>query len=263
MNRRIALVAIAAVLALFGTVAVYSYAHQADQRAVAGSKAARVLIALKQVPAGTNWSDVVKGGYLQEENVPASAAPETALSSTATAGVGATQVAASDIAPGQIVLRQMFGEQQAVTGVLAIPKGKLAITVTMQSDADVAGFVVPQSNVAIFVTGSLTATAGSNTAKANSYGSNSTVTRMLLPRVQVIATSQAAPTDLSGSKSGNSSNGTVLVTFALTQQQAEQVILAHTVGQLYLGLLSDSSVTGPDNGTINAGVFNPTPIFLK
>ena len=51
MNRRIVLVAVAVVLALFGTLAVYSYTQNADQRAVAGSKAAQVLIAVKQVPA--------------------------------------------------------------------------------------------------------------------------------------------------------------------------------------------------------------------
>ena len=185
------------------------------------------------------------------------------MTDTTTTDLQATEVASADIAAGQILLRPMFGETVAVTGVLAIPKGKIAITVSMSSDADVAGFVVPQSEVAVFVTAPLTAANGSAN-KSTAYGSSATVTRMLLPRVSVIATSQAAPTDLNGAKSSNaSSGGSVLVTLALTQQQAEQVILGHAAGQLYLGLLSASSVTGPDDGVINAGVFKPTPIFLK
>ncbi len=60
MNRRIVLIAVAVVLALFGTFAVYSYAHNADERAVAGGRAVKVLIATKRVAAGTTWADAVK-----------------------------------------------------------------------------------------------------------------------------------------------------------------------------------------------------------
>ena len=49
MNRRIVLIAVAVVLALFGTFAVYSYAHNADERAVAGGRAVKVLVATKRV----------------------------------------------------------------------------------------------------------------------------------------------------------------------------------------------------------------------
>ena len=264
MNRRIVLVAVAVVLALFGTLAVYSYTQNADQRAVAGSKAAQVLIAVKQVPAGTTWGDAVKGGYMKQENMPAASTPDSALTSSTTSTVQTTEVAASDIGPGQIVLRQMFGAKVAATGVLAIPKGKIAITVAMANDADVAGFVVPQSEVALFLTTSVVRPAGTKTT-SDTFGTSLQVTRILLPRVSVIATSQAAPTDLGGTKaaSSNNSSGSVLITLALTQEEAERVIEGRTIGQLYMGLLSDSSLTGPDEGVSNVGVFKPALIFVK
>lgn len=259
MNRRIALVAIAVVLALVGTLAVYNYAHQADQRAIAGSRATQVLITVKKIPAGTSWGDVVKDDYAREESVPAASAPESALDTANSAGIPAAQVAAADVAPGQILMRPMFGDQTAVTGVLAIPVGKLAITVTMQSNADVAGFVAPKSEVAIFATWTVSVSSGSG---QKVLGSTVSTTKMLLPRVTVIATSQAPPTNLSGS-SGTSSSGAVLVTLAVTQAQAESVILAQSTGQLYLALLTDTSATGTDQGQVNVGTLQPAPITAQ
>ena len=81
MNRRIVLIVVAVVLAIFGTVAVYGYAHNADKRAVADGRAVKVLIATKRVPAGTSWADAVKSGNLSVQNVPASSRPVDALSS--------------------------------------------------------------------------------------------------------------------------------------------------------------------------------------
>ena len=47
-------ITLAAVLGLLGVVAVVAYAHQANQRAVAGLKAETVLVAKFAIPAGTS-----------------------------------------------------------------------------------------------------------------------------------------------------------------------------------------------------------------
>ena len=262
MNRRIALIAVAVVLALVGTFAVYNYAHHADQRAIAKTRSVTVLVAQKGVPAGTRWGDVLKGNYLQEEKVPVDSAPSSAISSL-TASVPVEQVATADISAGQIVLRQSFGEKSVTTGILAIPAGKLAISVTMASNADVAGFVQNGSEVAIFSTFKL-APAKTSTAFKGAVGTDLYATKLLFARVDVVATSQAPPGDLNGSKANANGNaGGVLVTLALTQAQAERIILAQQVGQLYLGLLSNTSVTAADGGVTNVAAFKPAPIFVK
>lgn len=262
MNRRFVLIAVAVVLALFGTVAVYSYARNADQRAVAGGRAVKVLIATKRVAAGTSWSDAVKSGNLSVQNMPATSAPQSALAGL-DAGISNDLIAQSDIASGQVVLREAFGAATSQTGVLAIPKGRLAVTVSLGSNQDVAGYVAPRSEVAIFLTAPLK-TAKKDTT-GDTAGGDLTITRTVLPRSLVIATSAAAPTNLVGkSGDGNSgSQGAVLVTLALTQQDAERLILAQHTGELYLALLSDSSKTSADDGVMNAGVFTPVPIFVK
>jgi len=257
MNRRIALVAVAVVLALVGTFAVYNYAHHAKTRS------ATVLVAQKAVPAGTSWGDVLKGNYLQQEKVPVDSAPSSAISSLA-ASVPVEEVATADISAGQIVLRQTFGEKSVTTGILAIPAGKLAISVTMASNADVAGFVQNGSEIAIFSTFKLAPAKTSTASKAAVGGADLYATKLLFARVDVVATSQAPPGDLNGSKANANGNaGGVLVTLALTQAEAERIILAQQVGQLYLGLLSNTSVTAADGGVTNVAAFKPAPIFVK
>jgi pilus assembly protein CpaB len=273
MKRRIAIVALAVVLAAAGTGAVYAYVHKADQRALADTKAAQVLIADRAIPAGTKWSDVVAGGYVHTDRVPKSTVPQDALNSIA-APIGRSEVTGSDVGAGQVVLRQMFGDRKSATGALNIPSGQIAVSVDIPSYADVAGFVEPNSEVAIFGTYKLAgkkSTNGTTSSPDAMGGQNNDVglysTKLLLPRVTVLATSIQAPSDVTGASSigdtTSSNTSTVNVTLALPQKDAERLILSQTVGQLYLGLLSSDSVTAPDDGVINVAKFSPAPIFVK
>ena len=106
MNRRIGLIALALVLAIVGTLAVYSYAHNADKRAVEKTRSTSVLYAQKAIPVGTTWGQAVKDGYLKQEKVPVGSAPTSALPNT-DASVPLDYIATSDIGAGQIAVREM------------------------------------------------------------------------------------------------------------------------------------------------------------
>jgi pilus assembly protein CpaB len=256
MKRRPILIALAVLLALIGTGAVYVYVHSADSRAVNGMRATTVLVATKQIPVGTPWSQVASGGYVSTESVPASAAPATALSSTS-ANIATGYVATYSIAPGQIVVREAFGQQPASTGVLTIPGTLQAVTISVPANADVAGYVQPNSQVAVYSVNQI-----QKSSINNQFGGTPYVSKLLLPRVKVIAVSAAAPTSTNGTGAGAA--GTVLVTLALNQQQAERVVLAQKLGDLYLGLLTDASVsTDGDGGILGAGVIGPNLLFPR
>ena len=259
MNRRLALIAAAVVLALVGAIAVYSYAHNADKRALDKTRAANVVIALKSVPAGTTWSDALKGGYFKVEREPADSVPDSAISDL-NVSIPVDEVAAGTITPGQILLRPMFAAQTAVTGAVPIPKGLMAVTVAISADSAVAGYLAPQSQVAVFATSKLT---GSTPVQGASTVSNDSlkITKLLLPRVTVIATSQKANTALD-TNSTNGQNG-LLVTLAVNQTQAERLILAQNSGVLTMALLSDTSVSADDDGQISVCVCNPKPIYAR
>jgi len=260
MNRRVVLVVIAVVLALTGTVVVYAYVKHADNRALADTNTSHVLVVQTAIPAGTSWEDVAKGAYVKRETVPADAAPVDAVASVDDTTITESEVATAIIQPGQLLLRPMFSDQALVTGVLPIPKGMVAISVSMSRTAAVAGFVQPQSEVAIFVTFQLSGDNASNVAKQLGLGSgNLSATKLLLSDVRVIATSGAAPTDVR-----HTSGASGLMTLAVSQQDAERIILAQQVGQLYMGLLSkDSDVSTNDGGIANVGRVKPAPIFVK
>jgi hypothetical protein len=53
-----------------------------------------------------------------------------------------------------------------------------------------------------------------------------------------------------------------VVTLALSQLDAQRVILQQQVGQLYLGLLSANSKVGMDGGVVNVGQFKPVPTWV-
>lgn len=238
MNRRILLIAAAVVLALVGTGIVYAYVHNADKRAVESTRAAKILVAVHEVPAGTTWSNAIKNGYFEVQSVPVDSAPSLALSST-DASVPLDEVAAANIASGQTVLRPMFTEKTSAIGVLPIPAKQLAVAFSINGPAAVAGFVQPQSNVAVFVSYKLPA----DSSEAKKNGAGGQATKLLFPRILVLATSQVAPGTLNRAAGGGGQ-----ITLALTQQQAEQLILASQTSTLYLGLLSDTSVTNADTG---------------
>lgn len=271
MKRRIAIVALAVVLAAAGTVAVYAYVHKADQRALADTRVAQVVITDRTIPAGTSWSDALSGGYVHTDHVPQASVPQNALTSV-DAPVGHAEVAGADISAGQIVLRQMFGDRQAATGAVHIPAGDIAVSVSIPSSADVAGFVQANSEVAIFATyklkgsGKGTTSDSGPTMGGENDNAGTYATKLLVPRASVLATSVEAPSQVSGVSANdvtaqNLSN--VTVTVALSQKDAERLILSQTVGHLYLALLSSESVTAPDGGVVNVAKFAPALLFVK
>ncbi|BBH17207.1 hypothetical protein Back2_14940 [Nocardioides baekrokdamisoli] len=256
MKRRPILIALAVLLALIGTGAVYAYVHTADSRAVNGMKAVSVLVVSKEIPVGTPWSSIASGGYVTTESVPASAAPSTALSST-TADITPTFMATFAIHTGQLLTREMFAAKAATVGALQIPGKLQALTISVPLPADVMGFVQNGSQVAVYALVQLQHSPNAN----QQVGTNPIVSKLLIPRVTVIAVSQPAPTSVSGG--GPAPTGSLLVTLAVDQQQAERLLVAQKVGDLYLTLLTDSSVTAEDGGTIAAGIFSPSLLFTR
>lgn len=270
MNRRLGLTALAVVLAIVGTVAVFAYAKSADRRAVDGIEATSVLIVDETIPLGTSWDDVVKGGFVSEEKLPARATPSTALRNVE-ADVPDGDVATAEIKPGQVIVRAMFGEKAPVTGKLAIPARKQAITIKVPASAEVAGFVRNGSEVAVYVGFSVKNLDPGDKTVA---GEKIMASKLVVPRVSVIAVNQAPPPNVSGTgdddSGGLGSSGVaddeVLVTLAVDQRDAEGIVLAQELAEstLYLTLLSNSSVTKEEGGgRNNLGDFGSSPLFPK
>jgi len=218
-RRRIVLIVSAVVLALIGTGVVYSYINSADQRALNGVKAVSVLVASKPIPAGTAWSSI--GQYTSTQSFPESSVPTSSLKSTS-AAVGGSKVTTFAVSTGQVLTSEMFAATAApATGSLQIPGDRQALTIALTPKADVGGYVNPGSDVAVY------------TGLAQ--------TTLLIERLRVLAVSQAPLVGLTGPGATSPSQESLMVTLAVTQQQAQQLVTAQNHGGLYLALLTSTS----------------------
>lgn len=254
MTRRILAITIAIVLAALGTAGGLFLVLTADQRAQNRiSDAITVAIATRRIPVGTTGAKVVSDSMVRFERMPRASVPRDVLSEID--AEHAKLVVTSSIEVGQILLAANFGDRSKVTSGLPLPEGKLAVTVQTGAPEQVAGYVQAGSQVAIFLTYPV----------LDSKGIKTTIerTRVLLPRVEVLAVGTYRPSN-DGTTGGSSDSraGSVMITVAVDQAEAERLIGGLSHGTLYLGLLTDSvdvkTGTGVDNTDSGGGA---VPLF--
>ena len=257
MTRRLLTIVLAIVLAVIGTGAVLLYVRQADQRALNGVKAVSVLVATQQIPAGTTVQTALTDGLLSRQQLPAESVPPDAVNSLA--GIGGL-VLSAQLASGQLLLRPMLVTALATGVSLPVPKGKVAIAVSMCVPKAVAGFIQPGSTIAVFNT---FFTGGPVTASCSSEDwshAHNIHTRLVLNMVQVLAVGQATAANIGQATStafgqtdspSTSSQGSILITVAVDQADAERLIEIAEAHVPYLALVT------PASGTVANYSFRP------
>ena len=253
MTRRIIGVLLAIVLAIAGTGLVFLWINTAEERVAEGQEAVQVVLANERIPAGTSGARLREQELVREVVMPASSVPEGALTSITDDLVDLEdQVVTSDLHPDQLLMRRGFGPPAQLTGGLAVPDTKMAVSVQIDVDRQVAGYVRPGASIAIFNT------YGSDDEEEIEEGADSTRTRLLLPRVEVLAvgvfgdggvTTTTADEDEDEGRSG------LVLTLAVDQDEAERLIHATRTGQLYLALLTDTSEIEPGPGVDSRTLF--------
>jgi pilus assembly protein CpaB len=262
LNRRLLTIALAALLAVFGVVAVLAYVRQANDRAVTGLRAEKVLLARAAIPAGTSLRTAQQENLLTTEQVPVSSLSTPPVHSVTAAN--AHKVLSAGVAQGQLILQNMLGSSATVTanGSFTIPDHMVAVTVQMCVQEAVANYVTAGSHVAVFDTFGIK---GSTVQRScdlthtviNSLGLISTSgTRIVLTKALVLAVGEnpaaqgavggavSTVTDPSGA---GAVQGAVLVTLAVSQADAERLILIDELGLPYMALLGPSSTTTFDS----------------
>ena len=263
MSRRVGLLAVALCIALVGTFAVFSYVSKVEARTLTGAEPVDVLVAAERLISGTSGAAVAKGKLVELVSMPRKSVPEGALTTLESVG---SQTLVSDVFAGEVLLRAKFADQTARTGDLVIPKDKLAVAVELEDPQRVAGFVVPGSEVAIFATiekktASATATAVQTSENSATVDVDAEVddsyTRLLLPRTSVIAVGPATLRPTTGEDEDGEADAVTkaVLTVAVTQEDAERLVHGAQKGELYLGLLSTTSKTGPGTGVTNTSLF--------
>lgn len=256
MGRRTVLLVVALLVAAVGTSLVFVYVNGVNERALADQKPVKVLVATTTIAAGTSAADAAKAGAFQLQEVGAASAAPGALSDISPIS---SKVALAPIFPGEQILAAKFGALGSTSG-LTIPSGELAVSVQLTDPARVAGFVQPGSNVAVFASLTPTAQAGQSGPGGQSPAAQRQVTRVLLPKAQVIAvgpttTTPTTSTDNTTGQTNTEQLPKAILTLALGQVDAQKLIYASQQGQLYFGLL------GADSKVDRTSVTDATTLF--
>jgi pilus assembly protein CpaB len=241
MDRRRALLVVAAVIAALGTALVFLYVRGADQRADEKYNAVNVLTVKKQINTGETVAAAQAAGKIEVGTVGEGQKLPGALDSLAPIE---GQIAQTNLYPGEQVIASKFAPTVASGNTLTIPKGNIAISVNLTDTARVAGFVNPGDKVAIFLT-------------------TPAFTRLLLPDVEVIAvgTTTVVPTtttDPTGAQTTEQLPRT-LFTLGVSQAQAQKILYASgggaAGGELAFGLLNEDSIVKADSGASADSLF--------
>ncbi|MGC9330207.1 MAG: Flp pilus assembly protein CpaB [Candidatus Hinthialibacter sp.] len=164
---------------------------------------------------------VLAGTSLNEESLkivefPKGTAPDTAYKKIEDLD---GKVVNSNLYPGEIVLPHRLEGEGAMPGLTAIiPKGLRAITLRVDDQSSVAGFVRPNNYVDVIIT--LTE-------------SSDTISKVILQNVKILATGQQIETDPENEKGRRV---VPTVTVLATLEQCERISLASTTGRVRLVL---------------------------
>jgi pilus assembly protein CpaB len=218
MGRRTVLLVAAVLIAAVGAGLVLIYVHDVNQKVKAREAPEQILVAKKIIPAGTTGAAASADGDLEFLKVAREAVAAGAL---ATIDPVANLVTLAPIYPGEQILSVKFGKQGASSALTIPTAGTVALSISLSGPAGVNGFIAPGSQVAVFLTAS---------------GS----TKLILPRVSVIAVGSRTLVPSSGQATGTNQQADV-VTFGVTAAQAQTLIYAQSAGSLYLTLLTANS----------------------
>jgi pilus assembly protein CpaB len=253
MDRRRVLLIIAAVIAALGTLLVFLYVRSADARAEEKVDAVQVLVATQAIASGESYDDALANGKIAPKGVAQSQLLEGVQTSPdALKGT----VALQNILPNEQIVEAKFGSNAAeVASPLGIPEKKMAISVNLTDPDRVAGFVNPGSEVAIFVTATGLTDEGAAAGEAAATGESQTA--LLLPRVTVLGVGSTTPvTTTTTSEDGTQQTEQLprtLLTLALTQEEAQKVILSSKTYEVTFALLTEDSDVAEDRPGASAG----------
>lgn len=211
MRTRIIAVVVAAVLAISGAAALVISVQGMSQSATAGAETSTVLVVVAPIPAGTPGEQV--GARVEERRIPTAYVADGAVGDR---DLLAGLVSLVGLEPGEQMIAARWGAPQdlvAVGGRVAAPDGAQEVSLALDLERVAGGAVLPGSTVGL-------------------WASRDGTTTLLLDGLLVTALASTVPVE----QEGTSTQGTVLVTFAVDADQARALIEAAEYGDVWLSL---------------------------
>jgi len=235
----------AVVFAAIAGILVWKYLNTADTRAARNKHLVTVMVAKSQIARGTLFDQALSEKLFEAKQIPKDSLPPDVLTQQTDAQlltVYKGKVANSDIFTGTPIVSDEFVQASQLVSTVsgAIPSGSQAVTVSLDQNHAVGGFVTPGDKVNVILNFPIIDSAGATTShKASAF---------LLPGLKVLAVgSSTVLPPSSGSNSGTNNTGTTstttpqvqpnsLITLQVTPRQALQIIQGTTLGTVWLTL---------------------------
>jgi pilus assembly protein CpaB len=221
VRRRLLAALAALVLALVGTVVLVAYAQGADQRAMAGLRTVPVLVVDRPVAEGTPADELT--ALVRTEQLPAKAAAEgRVIDLDDLAG----QVATVDLEPGEQLLAARFAspDDELAPGTVAVPAGAQEVSVLLEPQRAVGGRLVAGDTVGVLVS-------------LDPPSTHLVLHRVLVTQVQGAPAPAADSGEVETASAGSAApSASLMVTLAVTAEQAEGVVFGAEHGSLWLTL---------------------------
>ena len=191
------------------------------ERAEAGRVTVDVIVASRDIPAGQELDAMIDEGVFRTKSVDVEALVPGAI--TDVYQLRGQRTGYPILAEEQIVAARLAGPLQAGGGVLGIPDGLQAASITLEPQRVVAGAIQQGDHVEVF--GTFSARTGGGTLS----------TRVVIDDALVLAVATPESANV-----GSSSAGTI--TLAVTPEQAALLIFAQEQGHVWLTLLPPNQI---------------------
>ncbi len=182
----------------------------------------QVVVATSNIPAGTTGQEMVSGGLVQIQSIPAKNYSATDLLNLS--GLSSVAVTAA-ITKGQPITT---AELVATTSAISLPTGMDAVTVTLGGVNALAGYLQPGGRVDVYAT--LTKTSENQAGATVPAGITLPCTELTMTDIEVLDVSQTTPA-LTGSKSAVASAAAAAASSGRTIPTNETLLLAVTPDQ--------------------------------
>ena len=268
MRSRGVVVVLALVLATIATAGVFLYSQGVKQDAIKGGDLRDVVVSKVDIAANTELDELIAASQFELLQVPVDAVVAGAV--TDLSQLRGRRNSAFILAGEQIpVSRVETGEIPG--GVLGIPEGHQAISVTLDGPRAIAGALAGGDNVTIYATFEgvkitlvqkdfLKSLQSGNLGGLQSQGElpEFDTTLVLSPEVEVLRVTREGTGDPAQEVSeAESSQGNTTLTLAFLPDEAQRFVFAMELGKVYLSLLApDEAGTELDPLTF-ARVFLP------
>lgn len=222
------------VLAVLGMLLSYLYTSSAAKRDTTATQGSMVpaYVATTDLTVGTVWEDLA--GSVELRQVPASLRPPQAITNDEQVA-GKTLV--RSMSQGEILTAVQFNEDGAES--LKIPAGMRALTISLPVPQGVGDYIQPGAKADIFVTFKGLPSASPEEA---------TLTKLLLSDVTVLANRRALSAQAQAEGAAPDDTGEILLTLAVTVEQAEKIIFAKENGAVWLTLMNSGEAPGQGIG---------------